>query len=249
MKNKIHKEKNFSFILTEDNLNKLNKFIEKNYKKVVYSINTIDDVEVELSFNELLSYDNYNSEKIIGIKIECHKKQNKNYDDYFFLWDDSIEISFWDNRSYKSIFEYESINYTIKSTNTKEFNEIKKWLHKILENDFKSSYDFFTKRIIFNIINFFPYFFIIIYLTYKEVRILELEQQIFIIFWYIFIIGFFINMPFYKKIYNLFFPKIIFWIWKQKDLIEIRKDYRKNLLWTIIIWWIILPLITYLFST
>lgn len=245
MKNKINKEYNYSFILNTENLDKLIKFLSKYFKEIKYFIKIIDWVEIELSYKELLNYDNYDSEKIIWLKIEWTK--NKEDDSYIFLHDDSIEISFGYYKYYKYLLN-ETINITIKSKNNKEFNEIKEGIIKILENDFKTSYNLLTNILFFNLIHIISFFLFLIYLTYNYIKILDFDKQISILLSYLLVITIIINIPLYKNIYYYFFPKFIFWIWKQKEQIKIKENSR-NIFFIVIILWIIISIVSsYLYS-
>lgn len=254
MKNKVYKKYKYSIVLTNENLDKLVKFLEKYYNDIVFYINTINWDEIELNYNELLKYDNYEHEKIIWIKILWLKVKKKEINEinelreYSFLNDNAIEINIWDTSNYYRIDSY-SVTYEIKSVISKEFNELKEWLYKIFNYDFKANYSFTNNFIFSNFINLLLFSIPIFFLYYYgNINLNDINKELqfpysFFISLYFMAWVFIFNFTSYNKIYHFFFPKYIFWIWKQKYEIDKKIEYRKNLIWTITISWIILPII------
>lgn len=191
-------------------------FLNKNYKNINIRIISIDWVNKDLSYEELLEYDNYDDEKIIELHISCSNES---------LYKDSLEIFFWEDIKWFWMFESYINKYTINSTEWKKFDEINKKISSIIINEFKTWYSIFNNSIIYTILNFILIFFILIWLVY----IFNLKNKI--ILSYIMPISLIIPVfsSQYKRIYRLVFPKIIFGIWKQEEKIEFHKKIRKCL--------------------
>lgn len=228
LKNEV--ELNNSFILNKNNLEKIYKFLSKNYNEIDFNIIIRNWTEIKLSYQDLLSYDNYNDEKIIELNIECYKKEKDNI--YNSLTNKTLYIRFWD-KDCNSMFERKTIRYTLKSDNKDNYSKIENELNDILKNEFKTWYNIFNNWYLYWITN----ISIIMFLLFKviDTNNFTQEQQVnsSILF---FVISFLIVQSwFYKKIYRFFFPKFIFWIWKQFDDIKKRDYWRKFIFASIIV--------------
>lgn len=235
MKGQISKSYKFSTNISCDDLQRLNDFIMSEYSFVKYKITTIDGAEYEIeSFDKILNYENHSSRKIDQIFIYANH-ENK----HLRIFND-FEMKLRDLSRFP-----DSINYSIRNISNNEITYYTSNLNELLEN-FKSpsswlhsiwiSLVFSWMLLIIFSISFTFFFQDKIDKTFLYLSMLSFS----------FALGYFLPWVF-EKITSFLFPRTIFCIGKQIKYQEKKKSLRHNILYSVIIAFIVGVLVSLFF--
>jgi len=218
---------NFSTVLTIRDLQALYDYLTSEYNFFKFTISTKDGAEYDIiNFNEILEYDNSDHKKIIEIILYAYKEKS----DYKSFSD--LEIKLRDSSIYS-----ESIRYTFKKVSPKEIISYTSQLNELLLK-FKAPCNWIQNKFIpvtfASILNI---FFVVYFINNLKTKI-DPSLYFLYILTITFTIGYF-SSPAFKILISYFFPRTVFCIGRQLDFFERKRILRQNVLYAVIIAFII----------